>query len=140
MPIDNRRKRCARCNRQRSPKAYTNFDLDRVCRECQKGRKTRNRRSQHLRETYDITLDEYLTLYHLNDGACWICDGKRKWLDVDHDHAKEKAGVPIRETIRGLLCARCNRQLLRAAQDDPIRLRRAASYLEGMEAQAELSL
>lgn len=137
---DHRRKRCQRCNKQRGVNSYTDFDADRVCKSCQKTRRTRNRRAQHLRETYDITLDEYLTMYHDNNGACWICQGKRKWLDVDHDHAKEKAGLPVRDTIRGLLCARCNRHLLRSAQDDPVRLRRAADYVEGMEAQSYLRI
>jgi hypothetical protein len=27
---------------------------------------------------------------------------------VDHDHRKEVAGVPIRDTVRGLLCSVCN--------------------------------
>jgi hypothetical protein len=30
---------------------------------------------------------------------------------VDHDHRKEAAGVPIRDTVRGLLCSVCNRYL-----------------------------
>ena len=132
------RKRCARCNKQRAQHFYKNPELDRVCKDCGKQRRTKNRRAQHLRETYDITLDEYLNMYHAREGCCWICDGKRKWLDVDHDHAKEKAGLPLRDCVRGLLCARCNRQLLRAAQDDPVRLRRAAVYVEGMEAQEYL--
>lgn len=132
------RKRCATCNRQRGETAYTNFKLDKVCKDCGKKRRTRNRRAQHYREEFDITLDEYFTLHARYDGLCWICNGKRKWLDVDHNHQMVKDGMPIRQTIRGLLCPRCNRQMLRAAQDDPVRLRRAAEYLERMEAQEEL--
>lgn len=30
---------------------------------------------------------------------------------MDHDHAKERAGVPIEWTVRGLLCSNCNRFL-----------------------------
>lgn len=140
MADDNRRKRCARCNKQRGIKSWKNFEADRVCLACTKQRRTRNRRNQHLQETYDITLNEYLILLHHGNGRCWICGGKRPWLDVDHSHALEKEGKPIRETVRGLLCARCNRHMLRAAQDDPARLRRAAEYLEGMEAQEFLAL
>lgn len=134
---EEQRRRCQTCNRNRHIKYYPTPQA-RVCKDCGKKRRTRNRMAQHYRETYDITYDEYRNLFHRYNGECWICGGRRKTLDVDHSHALEKQGVPIRDTIRGLLCARCNRHLLRAAQDDPVRLRRAADYLESMEAQSEL--
>ena len=76
-------------------------------------------------------MDDYEALMAAQKHACAICLGRRPYnLDIDHDHALEKAGVPIRETVRGLLCKQDNRRLLRAAKDSPERLRRAAEYLE----------
>lgn len=129
---------CINCNKNKPNPSGWNGPNDQSCKVCKKQRVTRNRRAQHYRETFDITLDEYYMLHQERDGKCWICDGTRKWLDVDHDHKKEKEGTPIRQTIRGLLCARCNRQLLAAARDSAEMLRRAADYLESDEAQVAL--
>ena len=52
-------------------------------------------------------------------GVCAICGDVRALV---HDHCHTK-------TARDLLCARCN-TMLGFAQDDPIRLRAAADYLE----------
>ncbi|MFD8142586.1 endonuclease domain-containing protein [Streptomyces sp. NPDC059708] len=74
--------------------------------------------------TYGLATGEYGALFALQNGKCAICGGTRKTnLDVDHCH---KTGL-----IRGLLCARCNRQLIaRGARDNPTILRNAADYLE----------
>ena len=65
------------------------------------------KRDAQLKKLYGITLDEYNTLYELQDGKCAIC-GKHnseftKSLAVDHDHKTSK--------IRELLCILCNTQL-----------------------------
>lgn len=62
-------------------------------------------------KTYGIGGDEYAQLYKLQDGKCAICRArpKSKRLAVDHDHTTN--------AVRGLLCKRCNRDLLGAAHD-----------------------
>lgn len=84
---------------------------------------------KRLRREFGITLEDYQSLHRSQDGKCAICgstesrvrkSGKREDLMVDHDHETGE--------IRGLLCHRCN-TMLGHAQDDPGRLRKAASYL-----------
>lgn len=84
-------------------------------------------------------MGEYEALLAAQGGVCAICGGKRSYnLDVDHDHAVERAsldaGTPPREaargSIRGLLCKTCNRGILRKARDRASVLRAAADYLD----------
>ena len=74
---------------------------------------------------------DYDALLALQGGRCAICGAlpKTRRLHVDHDHDKERAGVPLPETVRGLLCIRCNHDLLGAAHDDPAIVLRAYHYL-----------
>lgn len=62
-------------------------------------------------KTYGITGDEYAALLKRQGGKCAICRArpKSKRLAVDHDH---KSGA-----VRGLLCSRCNHDLMGAAWD-----------------------
>lgn len=62
-------------------------------------------------KTYGITGDDYATLLKRQGGKCAICRArpKSKRLAVDHDH---KTGA-----VRGLLCSRCNHDLMGAAWD-----------------------
>jgi hypothetical protein len=74
--------------------------------------------------TYGVGPDEYARVLELQRGKCAIC--RKRQLDrrmpVDHDH---KTGEP-----RGLLCTRCNHDLLGAAYDSVKILRAAVAYLE----------
>jgi 5-methylcytosine-specific restriction endonuclease McrA len=56
---------------------------------------------------------------------CWICGdpGQKEKLVIDHDHSKK--GI---ESIRGILCRRCN-LAIGNMRDDPKLLLRAAEYL-----------
>lgn len=62
-------------------------------------------------KTYGITGDDYEALLKRQGGKCAICRArpKSKRLAVDHDH---KTGA-----VRGLLCSRCNHDLMGAAWD-----------------------
>lgn len=93
-----------------------------------------------LLATYNITADQYRALLESQDGKCFICRTRprRARLAVDHDHKCCKAGGSCGKCVRGLLCKRCNRNLLGSAHDDPAVLRRAADYLERPPAQAVL--
>ncbi|WP_260988062.1 endonuclease VII domain-containing protein [Streptomyces sp. CFMR 7] len=77
-----------------------------------------------MQATYGLTAEDYAKLLAYQGGRCAICrETRRTNLAVDHCHKTE--------AVRGLLCARCNGQLLaRGARDRPDVLRRAADYLE----------
>lgn len=72
---------------------------------------------------YGITEDQYQQILNLQRGVCAICERHQRYrrLSIDHDHRTNK--------VRGLLCNWCNRSLGRYG-DSPIRLRKAAAYLE----------
>jgi hypothetical protein len=82
--------------------------------------------SQHgamIAKTYGIDAAEYDRLLALQDGKCAICRArpKKKRLAVDHSH---KSGA-----VRGLLCSRCNHDLLGAGWDSGAMLLAAWHYL-----------
>ncbi|MGW2539333.1 endonuclease VII domain-containing protein [Kitasatospora sp. NPDC001574] len=100
----------------------------RVCATCRKARRQASSRASRLQATYGLSADDYQALFEAQDGRCAICrETRRTNLAVDHCHKTE--------AIRGLLCQRCNGQLLaRGARDRPEVLRRAADYLEDFPA------
>lgn len=132
------RRQCKQCGLKRPVTSYTATN-GRVCKPCQRRTAARSTKDARLRATYGITIDEYDQILLRQGGCCAICNGKRSVYDVDHDHAKEKAGQPIRETVRGLLCRRCNRRLLPAAQDSQERLSAAIYFLDSPPAQEVLN-
>ena len=86
-------------------------------------------KARALRDSFDLSLDEYRKMLEAQNGKCAICfqpethkrNGKIKALAVDHNH---KSGA-----IRGLLCSDCNTGIGKL-KDDPKVLRMAAQYLE----------
>lgn len=90
-------------------------------------RHRREWRRLHLRRSYGLSEVDFQTLFDKQGRACGVCqtslDNKRKQKGpyVDHCHA---SGV-----VRGILCFACNSGLGRF-KDDPMRLRRAAEYIE----------
>lgn len=90
--------------------------------------KRRSRRDysheKHILETYGITSEQYWAIYRHQGGVCFICQrarGLRKKLSVDHCHA---TGM-----VRGLLCQKCNRDVLGHFRDDPAAFQRGIDYL-----------
>jgi hypothetical protein len=85
-------------------------------------------RSKSLRK-YGLSLLDYDELVKAQDGRCRICGTTESgvagevWA-VDHDHVTKR--------VRALLCNDCNAGL-GLFDDDPIRLRAAADYLETVE-------
>lgn len=80
--------------------------------------------ARHIGETYGITTEEYWFIYEYQGGTCAICQratGARKKLSVDHSH--------VTGMVRGLLCQKCNRDVLGHLRDDPAALERAVEYL-----------
>jgi hypothetical protein len=78
-----------------------------TCRACSSAKSHATR----IEKTYGITSDDYATLLKAQGGKCAICRArpKSKRLAVDHDH---RTGA-----VRGLLCSRCNHDLLGSAWD-----------------------
>lgn len=78
----------------------------------------------HIMELYGLTADEYQRIYAYQGSACAICKrakGFRKKLSVDHDHETGE--------VRGLLCQKCNRDVLGHLRDSTEALARAIDYL-----------
>jgi hypothetical protein len=120
-------RRCQKCSRSRAERFYTSA-RGKVCSTCRKSSRRTAARNTRIQKTYGLSAEDYQKLFEFQNGRCAICLETRKTnLAVDHCHKTE--------AIRGLLCARCNGQLLaRGARDRPEVLRRAATYLESYPA------
>lgn len=121
-------------------------NTQRVCERCRtelaalsSKEKTRDR---FLLRRYGITINEYYAILTLQGNVCYICGKPPKTvsLSLDHQHVRgERLGNPrdIRKNCRGALDFRCNSGLQKFS-DDPVRLRKAAEYLEKRPAQQVL--
>ncbi len=79
---------------------------------------------KHIMETYGLSSKDYWQIYAWQESKCAICvraTGARKRLSVDHEHS---TGL-----VRGLLCQKCNRDVLGHLRDNPELLQRAIDYL-----------
>lgn len=122
------RRPCSKCGLNRSERFYTSA-RGRVCSGCRKATARGASRNTRLVLTYGITQAEYEAQLAVQGGRCAGCLGTRRTnLDIDHDHALEKAGLDPRGTLRGLLCRSCNK-ILAMARDKPDRLERLGHYL-----------
>ena len=119
-------KHCSTCNTllpisEFNPERSSRDGHRKICRMC--------RRFETLLHKYSMSRAAYEDRIEQQHGKCAICKqpeirklrGNLAWLCVDHDHATGH--------IRGLLCHACNKAV-GIMQDDPIRLRAAAAYLE----------
>jgi len=90
------------------------------CKACT----AKSRHGQHVEKTYGIGPDEWQCLFDLQGGRCAICRKRQldRMIATDHDH---KTGE-----VRGLLCHRCNNDLLGAAYDSLYILEAAVLYLK----------
>jgi hypothetical protein len=79
--------------------------------------------ASRTKSVYGIDGERYNALLNVQGGRCAICRNmpKTKRMPVDHDHA---TGEP-----RGLLCDKCNHELLGAAHDRVEILEAAVYYL-----------
>lgn len=73
-----------------------------------------------------FSIEDYNNLYFIQNGACLICkihqSNLKKKLAVDHSH--------ITGIVRGLLCNRCNTQILPVIEHNYGLIGRAVSYLD----------
>lgn len=90
--------------------------------------------ARRLETVYDIDAAEYERIFKLQGGRCAICRNRpaTKRLATDHDH---KTG-----DVRGLLCKRCNHDLLGGGHDSVAMLWRAITYLLFPPAQAHADM
>lgn len=82
---------------------------------------------------FGISPEDYQWLLLKQLGKCAICRQrpKSKRMSLDHDHKHDACGGKgCRDCVRGLLCARCNHELLAAAHESINILRNAVAYLE----------
>jgi len=115
-------KKCATCGKNRDEKFYVS-ERGRVCHSCRRKKRSESAHNLRVSRTYGMDAGDYERLLVAQTAKCAICVGDRPYrLDVDHDH---KTGY-----VRGLLCKRCNREILKAARDDADLLRKAAAYLD----------
>lgn len=78
---------------------------------------------RRVESTYGISPETYKEIFKRQGGRCAICRNKPATIRfaVDHDH---KSGE-----VRGILCKRCNHDLLGGGHDDIAVLWRAVEYL-----------
>ncbi|WEB38747.1 endonuclease VII domain-containing protein [Streptomyces yunnanensis] len=102
---------CGSCEKNRSERFFA--PSGKTCSSCRKKARSKSTHESRVTETYGLLSGEYDKLLKEQGGSCSICKQTRSGrLDVDHCH---KTGQ-----VRGLLCARCNRQLLaRGLRDSP---------------------
>lgn len=79
--------------------------------------------ASRVEKVYGITHQEYDDLYQRQNGRCAICRNVSRSIRfaVDHDH--------VTGEVRGLLCKRCNHDLLGGGHDDIDLMWRATVYL-----------
>lgn len=128
------KRECEQCELKRPVTSYTS-DRANVCNVCKAKTRRKTDRAKHLRTTYDITPHEYDLMLTAQNGKCAGCKTPRRYnLHVDHDH---KHLGPVRDQIRGLLCARCNK-VLRDVRDDADILLFLCGYLRNPPARKVL--
>lgn len=136
---------CAKCKQRRGHDRYDKPGA-RVCSLCKRSSTRAGARATRLRNVYGITPEEYAEILAAQWGVCGGCGQKRRYnLHVDHDHKVErdliaKGMTPekaARKSVRGLLCARCNK-VLRDIRDNAGNLHGLADYLDTPPAKAVL--
>lgn len=78
------------------------------------------RRDEHLKRTYNMSIEDFDRLYEEQGGICAVCSEsipRTHKVYVDHDHACCPKGKSCGSCIRGLLCLRCNTTLGKLADD-----------------------
>lgn len=79
-----------------------------TCRACASARS----HAAMISKTYGLGSSDYAALLALQGGRCAICRARPKSKRLAVDHAHDETGA-----VRGLLCSRCNHDLLGSAWD-----------------------
>lgn len=127
MPVE--RRRCAgECGKMRQLKFFVGAK-GRICITCQRKTRRLSSRLYRILQVYGLSADDWWALYAACGGHCMICHGKRKTLDVEHDHARALTHG-MRASVTGLVCARCNRWGLPGVNRNPDICRSMAVFLQ----------
>lgn len=130
MPVE--RRRCAPppagCGLNRQLKFFATVK-GRICVTCQRKKRRLSSRLYRILQVYGLSADDYWALYEACGGHCMICSGKRKTLDIEHDHARAVTHG-MRASVTGLVCARCNRWGLPGVNRNPDVCRSMAVFLQ----------
>lgn len=114
-PKSKQTKVCETCNRTKGThlfykRAGNKDGLSKECKACYKlSPAYRKQQDRRYRRDFNISIDEYETLFDQQGGRCYICgkQPRNRKLAVDHDHAEPD----LRLAVRGLLCRNCNEYL-----------------------------
>lgn len=121
-------------------------DRSRVCKKWTKERTARDNRAKRLKTQYGITPEEDDALAEVQGKRCAGCKGRRSYfLHIDHDHVEERRLLALgftpeeaaRGSLRGKLCARCNK-ILRDARDSIETLEGLVAFLKDPPAKGVL--
>ena len=112
-------KKCSKCC-QCKPLDEFNYQHAQ-CKSCY----SEKRRDTRYLKRYNLSLDDYDSLYDEQGGKCAICEtsdpgGRRSRFCVDHNHETDE--------VRGLLCYKCN-SALGYFGDSPAVVMRGYKYL-----------
>lgn len=94
----------------------------------EKAKRSKLAHEKRVQGVYGLNDGEYDILYASQNNRCALCQvssGKHKRLAVDHSH-----DLSGRESVRGLLCGRCNYNLLGIFSDNPEFYLRVYDYLK----------
>lgn len=83
----------------------------------------------YLKYNYNLTLDQFNTMFAQQNYVCKLCKEKPNKICVDHDHKCCGGAQSCGKCVRGLLCYSCNIGIGNL-QDNPILIRAAADYVE----------
>ena len=107
---DGLQSQCKSCSKKHREKPEIK---KRILENTKKYKKTfegkKSQRKYELKIKYNITIEDYNSMFEAQNGRCKICGIKNhefdidKNLSVDHDHETKK--------VRGLLCINCNTNL-----------------------------
>lgn len=90
-----------------------------------------NAKYQRVRK-YGLTVEEYDEMYARQLGLCRICHKPFPVLEVDHKHVEgfeEMSPEEKKKYVRGLIC-RSDNLAIGLMEEDPVRMRTAADYVE----------
>ena len=116
---------CGMCRNERGRQIDKTEKGREYYRKYRKGSKHRN---CYLKRNYNITLEQYNTMFIFQGGVCAICGCPEitkvknviKRLSVDHNHITGK--------VRGLLCMKCN-QALGLLNENPVIIKSLLRYI-----------
>jgi hypothetical protein len=94
---------------ERSKKWYEN-NRDKVREKNKANKKYRANRDRwyRIKNTYNLTEQQYWDILNKQNGYCAICEKKVEKLYIDHDHSCCPTETSCGKCVRGILCQKCN--------------------------------